>query len=284
MPRSVGVRTGAGMMSGMTPGGSMSWSFWRGWSRSCRSRAGHSIRYYGYCAAVVRAKRRRATADAEAHMTAAGNDAVGNDAGEARGEAGGVRPAVAAYTAVASEPDTAERKQLRKNWAALIRRVYEADPLVCACGATMRIVAVITERSVITKILAHLAKVAAASATEGSATGWCDHRTGRGLFGPVHSPAQARRRRPSRLAPTAATRETASTFLAIVSKSSARMEIAATNSRNRSPWTRARNAFSYPSLAVIQKPQTADAILTIVSRVLRMDSPTVRPPDGRALL
>ena len=36
-------------------------------------------------------------------------------------------------------------------------------PLLCACGATMRIVAIITERSVITKILTHLGKVAAAA-------------------------------------------------------------------------------------------------------------------------
>ncbi|MGK2857335.1 MAG: hypothetical protein ACSLFQ_09020 [Thermoanaerobaculia bacterium] len=129
----------------------------------------HSIRYYGYdgyYAAVVRARRRRAAAEAEVSMASSGNDAEGNDDGEARGKAGGVRPAVAAYTAVASEPDTAERRQLRKNWAALIRRVYEVDPLVCPCGATMRVVAVITERSVITKILAHLGKVVAQTATE----------------------------------------------------------------------------------------------------------------------
>jgi hypothetical protein len=125
---------------------------------------------YGFYAAVVRARRRRATAEAEA--SAAGIDADGNDACEARGKGGGARPAVAAHSAVASEPDTAERRELRKNWAALIRRVYEVDPLVCPCGATMRIVAVITERSVITKILAHLAKVSAAtSATEGAAPG-----------------------------------------------------------------------------------------------------------------
>ena len=107
----------------------------------------HSIRYYGYYAAVVRAKRRRAAAEAEASMPAAGNDAVENDASETRGEGDAVRSLVAVHSAVASEPDTAERKQLRKSWAALIRRVYEVDPLLCPCGATMRIVAVITERS-----------------------------------------------------------------------------------------------------------------------------------------
>jgi len=131
----------------------------------------HSIRYYGYYAAVVRAKRRQAMAEAEVSLAAAGNVAVGNAVCEARAECGGAHSAAAVHSAVASEPDTAERRQLRKNWAALIRRVYEVDPLLCACGATMRIVAVITERSVITKILAHLAKLAAASTTEGSAPG-----------------------------------------------------------------------------------------------------------------
>ena len=57
-------------------------------------------------------------------MSAAGNDAVGNDASEGRGKVGGV------YSAVASEPDTTERKLLRKRWAELIRRVYEVDPLL----------------------------------------------------------------------------------------------------------------------------------------------------------
>jgi hypothetical protein len=174
----------------------------------------HSIRYYGYYAAVVRVQRRRAAAETEVSVAAVGNDAEGNDACEARGKGGGVRPAVAAQAAVGTEPDTAARRQLRKNWAALIRRVYEVDPLLCVCGATMRIVAVITERSVITKILAHLAKAAAAIATEGAATRWCDHRTGRGLFEQAHSAAQARQRRPSHLAPPAGSTETACTFLA----------------------------------------------------------------------
>jgi Putative transposase len=81
----------------------------------------HSIRYYGYYATVVRAKRRRAKVEAEASMPAAGNDAndaVGNGGTEARGNVGGVHSAVAVRSAVCSEPDTAERKLLRKRWAA----------------------------------------------------------------------------------------------------------------------------------------------------------------------
>ena len=43
------------------------------------------------------------------------------------------------------------------NWARLIRRVYEVDPLVCpACGAGMRLIAVIDDDFVVRKILKHL--------------------------------------------------------------------------------------------------------------------------------
>ena len=43
------------------------------------------------------------------------------------------------------------------NWARLIRRVYEVDPLVCpACGAGMMLIAVIGDEFVVRKILKHL--------------------------------------------------------------------------------------------------------------------------------
>jgi hypothetical protein len=45
---------------------------------------------------------------------------------------------------------------VRRRWAELIYRIYEVDPLTCRCGAKMRIVAFITEPSVIRKILDHL--------------------------------------------------------------------------------------------------------------------------------
>lgn len=46
----------------------------------------------------------------------------------------------------------------------------------------MRIVAVISERSVITKVLAHLGTLTAV-------TGWCNHRTGQSLLEQAHSSA-----------------------------------------------------------------------------------------------
>ena len=49
-------------------------------------------------------------------------------------------------------------KQGRKRWAALIKQVYEVDPLICPkCGAEMKIIAFIEarQRAVVEKILRH---------------------------------------------------------------------------------------------------------------------------------
>jgi hypothetical protein len=55
-----------------------------------------------------------------------------------------------------SEPDTAFRRKCRMTWAALIKLVYEVDPLKCPkCGGEMRIVAFIEEKEVVEKILRH---------------------------------------------------------------------------------------------------------------------------------
>ncbi len=53
-------------------------------------------------------------------------------------------------------PSSAERKRLRRKWAQLIRRIYEADPLLCECRQKMRIISVLTDQPVIDKIIAHL--------------------------------------------------------------------------------------------------------------------------------
>ena len=55
-----------------------------------------------------------------------------------------------------AEPDSPFRKKCRITWAALIKAVYEVDPLKCPkCGGTMKIVAFIEEPNVIEKILRH---------------------------------------------------------------------------------------------------------------------------------
>jgi len=47
----------------------------------------------------------------------------------------------------------------RYRWAELLRRIYEVDPLACPrCAAPLRIVAVLTDPAVITRILAHMAR------------------------------------------------------------------------------------------------------------------------------
>ncbi len=52
-----------------------------------------------------------------------------------------------------------QRRAQRKAWACLIKRVYEIDPLKCSsCGGSMRIISVILEHKIVTKILNHLAK------------------------------------------------------------------------------------------------------------------------------
>ncbi len=53
----------------------------------------------------------------------------------------------------------AERRVRRRAWARLIRRVNEVIPLVgTSCGGEMRIVNVILEHRVISRILGHLAR------------------------------------------------------------------------------------------------------------------------------
>ncbi len=48
-------------------------------------------------------------------------------------------------------------KAFRRNWARMIQKIYEVDPLTCAkCGARMKILSFIENQQVIEKILKHL--------------------------------------------------------------------------------------------------------------------------------
>jgi len=53
-----------------------------------------------------------------------------------------------------SEGDWARSR--RASWAALVKLVGEADPLLCRCGSRMRIVSVIQEPPVVDRILKHV--------------------------------------------------------------------------------------------------------------------------------
>ncbi len=74
----------------------------------------------------------------------------------------GVRRKATAADVETASIEVAEREALplreaRRRWAELLRRIYEVDPLTCpACGGAMRILAFLTERAVIDRILEHL--------------------------------------------------------------------------------------------------------------------------------
>ena len=88
------------------------------------NRGEQMVRYYGYYSNVARGKRKEAETD----------DAI---------------PCIL-------EPE-GNNKALRKNWARLIQKIYQVDPLVCPhCKGTMRIISFIEDAHIIRDILTHL--------------------------------------------------------------------------------------------------------------------------------
>ena len=82
------------------------------------------VRYYGYYSNVARGKRKEAGTD----------DAI---------------PCIL-------EPQE-NSKAFRKNWARLIQKIYEVDPLICPkCKGAMKIISFIEDPSIIREILTHL--------------------------------------------------------------------------------------------------------------------------------
>ena len=74
-------------------------------------------------------------------------------------------PALPAPPAIVSAPRLAPTEASRR-WAALLQQIFEVDPLACpACHGVMRIVAFITQASVIDQILTHLRTRAAPTAS-----------------------------------------------------------------------------------------------------------------------
>jgi hypothetical protein len=54
------------------------------------------------------------------------------------------------------EPDISDcSREIRSTWARLIKRIFEADPLLCPCGGRMRIISFITDPRVVDRILRH---------------------------------------------------------------------------------------------------------------------------------
>lgn len=47
-------------------------------------------------------------------------------------------------------------RETRRTWARLLPKIFEVDPMLCSCGAQMKIVSVITGARVVDRILRHL--------------------------------------------------------------------------------------------------------------------------------
>jgi hypothetical protein len=47
-------------------------------------------------------------------------------------------------------------KEARRTWARLLRKIFDVNPLLCSCGAQLRIVSVITQPPIVDRILRHL--------------------------------------------------------------------------------------------------------------------------------
>ena len=93
-------------------------------SRSQQGPVPPGVRYYGYYSNVSRGKRKKVGSD----------DQI---------------PSILESDGPSSE--------YRKNWAQLIQKIYETDPLCCPrCQGRMRIIAFIEDDEVIKKILKHL--------------------------------------------------------------------------------------------------------------------------------
>jgi hypothetical protein len=52
--------------------------------------------------------------------------------------------------------DSEFTRKTRRTWARLLRKIFEVDPMLCSCGAEMKIISIITEPRVVDRILRHL--------------------------------------------------------------------------------------------------------------------------------
>jgi hypothetical protein len=90
------------------------------------------VRYYGYYSSVSRGRRKAKDQD-------------------------GLIPSILEPV---EDPDFSGDKssnEHKKNWARLIQKIYEVDPLTCArCGGTMGIISFIEDPEIVKKILKHL--------------------------------------------------------------------------------------------------------------------------------
>ncbi len=89
-------------------------------------------------------------------------------------------------------PMDAERAPgvVRRSWARLIRKVYEADPLACPkCGSVMKVIAFIEQEDTIYRILAHLGLLGAGDVSRAPPPG-AERCPATARAGPSASPAR----------------------------------------------------------------------------------------------
>lgn len=121
-----------------------------------------TVRYYGYYSNKSRGVRAKAKANAiDEAASNSGNPATYAPVAVPLQAFEFHRENLLDATTVPSAPNTVSvslsRKRFKKNWARLIQKIYNIDPLKCPkCNGKMRIVAFIEEEAVIKKILSHL--------------------------------------------------------------------------------------------------------------------------------
>jgi hypothetical protein len=96
------------------------------------NRGEQMVRYYGHYSNVSRGKRKRQDQD-------------------------GLIPSILEPVEDPDFSGDGSSKEHRKNWARLIQKIYQVDPLTCVkCGGTMGIISFIEDPEIVKKILKHL--------------------------------------------------------------------------------------------------------------------------------
>ena len=107
-----------------------------------------TVRYYGYYSNKSRGMRAKAEAASLAAHIASGTADNSPSIGDS---------IVDNLVSLTDYRSALTRKRFKKNWARLIQKVYDVDPLSCPkCSGPMRIISFVEDEAVIKKILSHL--------------------------------------------------------------------------------------------------------------------------------
>jgi hypothetical protein len=110
-----------------------------------------TVRYFGYYSHRTRGKRRKEAAQKLASLEF---DAELASNSEQQGSSASTSETPAKHT---PSSVTENKRAVNTTWQALIKRIFEVDPLVCAsCGGQMKIKAFVTDTSEVARLLKHL--------------------------------------------------------------------------------------------------------------------------------